>query len=256
MWTSLNRALRAFAEKDGRGYPDWAVRYQPILRRFRGKAWPSLRILEIGANENGFSRFSGASVVALDIATTHLLVARASQAVEPVAGDIGALPFGDATFDVVVCLDTYEHIPAAHRHRANREILRVLRPDGVAVIGFPSGEAAFAAEGRIRHAYGALTGGTIRWLEEHVSMGLPDGATVEADLAALGGDGFRVERTGNGALWMWEWMWRVLMCNWPGRGNGVAQVLLRLLVPLISRLHGEPCYRAMLWVHGRGHDEL
>ena len=27
---------------------------------------------------------------------------------------------------------------------ANREILRVLRPDGIAVIGFPSGEAAFA----------------------------------------------------------------------------------------------------------------
>ena len=249
------RILRNFAEKDGRGYPDWAVRYLPILRRFRGKDWAALRILEIGANENGFARFSGARVVALDLAPEHLRAALASQAVEPVAGDIGALPFGGGTFDVVICLDTYEHIPAEHRKSANREIVRVLRRDGVAVIGFPSGAAAFAAEGRIRAAYGALTGGTIRWLEEHVAMGLPDGAAVEQDLAAACGDAYTVERTGNGAIWMWEGMWRVLMCNWPGRGNALAQVLLRLLVPVISRMHGAPCYRAMLWVRPMGNDE-
>lgn len=252
MWSRLNKTLRAVAEKDGRGYPDWAVRYLPILRRFRDRDWASLRILEIGANENGFARFSGARVVAVDIALTHLVAARGSQAVEPVAGDIGALPFGGDCFDVVVCLDTYEHIPAEHRKLANREILRVLRAEGLAVIGFPSGAAAFAAEGRIRASYGALTGGTIRWLEEHVAMGLPDAGAVEKDLEELCGDHYEVVRTGNCSIWVWEWMWRVLMCNWPGRGNSVAQVLLRLLVPVLSRLHGGPCYRAMIWVRGRG----
>ena len=132
MWANANARLRAWAEKDGRGYPDWAVRYLPILRRFPERDWASLRILEIGANENGFARFSGARVVALDLAVPHLKAARASQAVEPVAGDIGALPFGEDTFDVVVCLDTYEHIPAEHRTLANREIVRVLRAGGAA----------------------------------------------------------------------------------------------------------------------------
>jgi len=255
MWSKVNAKLRACAEKDGRGYPDWAVRYLPILRRFPRRDWSALRILEIGANENGFARFSGARVVGVDIAVPHLKAARASQAVVPVAGDIGALPFGDAQFDVVVCMDTYEHIPAAHRKLANREIIRVLRGNGVAVIGFPSGEGAFAAEGRIRAAYGALTGGTIRWLEEHVAMGLPDAGEVERDLTLACGADYRVERRGNGALWMWEWMWRVLMCNWPGRGNGLAPAALRVLVPVISRMHGAPCYRAMLCVTPRGNDE-
>lgn len=251
MWADVNRALRRFAEKDGRGYPDWAIRYLPILRRFPGKDWRTLRILEIGANENGFARFSGAHVLALDLSPDHLQAARSSQTVIPVAGDIGALPFGDDSFDVVICLDTYEHIPASHRNQANREIVRVLRSSGVAVIGFPSGEAAFAAEGRIRAAYHDLCGGSIRWLDEHVAMGLPDADEVAQDLAEVCGDRFRITRSGNGTLRVWEWMWRVLMCNWPGRGNAVAQVALRLLVPVVSRMHGAPCYRAMLWVCGR-----
>lgn len=253
--SGLFSALRAWAEKDGRGYPDWAVRYLPVLRRYPGRDWSSLRILEIGANENGFARFSGARVVAVDLAVPHLKAARACQEVTPVSGDIGALPFGDGEFDMVVCLDTYEHIPEAHRNRANREIIRVLRSDGSAVIGFPSGPAAFAAEARIRAAYGALTGGTIRWLEEHVAMGLPEAVDVEQDLARACGAHYRVERRGNGSLWMWELMWRILMCNWPGRGNGLAQALLRLLVPAISRVHSGRCYRAMLWITPRGTNE-
>lgn len=252
MLADLGARLRAYAEKDGRGYPDWAVRYHPILRRFRGKRWAALRILEIGANENGFARFAGARVIAVDIAASHLAAARESQPVMPAAADIGALPFGDQVFDAVICLDTYEHIPAVQRSRANREIIRVLRPDGVAVIGFPSGEAAFAAEGRIREACHALNGGTIRWLEEHVVMGLPDAVAVCADLAAACGDAYTVVQTGNASLRVWEWMWRVLMCNWPGRGNALAQVALRLLTPVISRMHGAPCYRAMLWVRPKG----
>lgn len=248
MLDNLDRQLRAWAEKDGRGYPDWALRYLPVLRRFAGRDWASTRVLEIGANENGFARFSGAPVFAVDLAPDHLRAARESQPVRPAAGDIAALPFADGTFDAVVCLDTYEHIPGELRQRASAEILRVLRADGVAVIGFPSGAAAFAAEGRIRDAYRAHTGGTIRWLEEHVEMGLPDGENVAEDLRARCGSCRPVECSGNASLWIWEWTWRVLMCGWPGRANGLAQLLLRALVPPLSRMHHPPCYRAMIWI--------
>lgn len=252
MLTSLNQRLRAWAERDGRGYPDWAMRYLPVLRHHAGRDWSALRVLEIGANENGFARFSGAPVFALDLAPDHLRAARRSQPVRPVAGDIGALPFADGTFDAVICLDTYEHLPESLRPGASAEILRVLKPAGVAVIGFPSGAEAFAAEARIRRAYHALTGGTIRWLEEHVEMGLPDGDSIAADIRALCGSKRRVERTGNSSLAVWEWTWRVLMCGWPGRGNGLAQALLRALTPLLSRMHRPPCYRAMIWIGPEG----
>lgn len=247
----LSARLRAYAEKDGRGYPDWAIRYLPVLRRLSAPDGRNTRILEIGANENGFARFSGARVIAVDIEPEQLIAARAAQRVVPVRADIGALPFRDGEFDVVVCMDTYEHIPREHRCTANREIVRVLKADGRAVIGFPSGQAAFAAEARVRASYSALTGGSIRWLEEHVAMGLPDAADVERDLVETAGNEYTVFREGNASLWAWEWMWRILMCNWPGRGNAVFQVFLRWSVPVLSRLHGGVCYRTLIWVKPR-----
>jgi hypothetical protein len=252
MIPDLARRLRRYAEKDGRGYPDWAMRYLPILRRFPGRPWRSQRLLEVGANENGLARFTGASVVAIDIAHDHLKAARASQSVLPVVADIGALPFRDDAFDAVVCMDTYEHIPKSHRESANTEILRVMESDGIAAIGFPSGEASSAAETRVRDTYRRLTGGTIRWLEEHVDMGLPDSAEVVGHLETLASPNHKVERTGNASLWAWEWMWRILMCNWPGRGNALAQVALRCSVPVLSRMHFGTCYRAMIWIVPKG----
>ena len=249
MFSAFSQRLRRYAEKDGRGYPDWAMRYLPVLRRFRDRPWKSQRLLEIGANENGLARFTGAPVIAIDIAPDHLKAARNAQQVLPVVADIAALPFPEGVFDTVVCMDTYEHIPESVRVTANREILRVLNSQGAAAIGFPSGAPSSEAEARVRAAYRAFTnGGTIRWLEEHVDQGLPDGEAIAADLADAAGDRFTVSRTGNATLWAWEWMWRVLMCNWPGRGNAVAQVLLRWSVPLLSRMHFGRCYRAMVWV--------
>jgi len=118
----------------------------------------------------------------------------------------------------------------------------------VAVIAFPSGEAAFAAESQIREEVKALTGESIRWLEEHGAMGLPDADRIRADLTVAAGEAYRVTQTGNASLPVWTWMWRVLMCQWPGRGNALFQVMLRWLVPVLSRLHFGTCYRAMLWV--------
>tara|TARA_R110001592_G_scaffold164148_4_gene398179 strand:- start:800 stop:1261 length:462 start_codon:yes stop_codon:yes gene_type:complete len=149
-------------------------------------------------------------------------------------------------------MDTYEHIPNAHRDLANEEILRVLQRDGVGVIGFPSGEASSEAETRVRTAYRVLTGGTIKWLEEHVDMGLPEGDVIAGHLQSVAGDNYDIETGGNASLWAWEWMWKILMCNWPGRGNALAQVLLRWSVPVLSRLHRGPCYRAMVWILPRG----
>ena len=59
--------MRAFAEKDGRGYPDWAMRYLPVVRRFGRRVFREHTVLEIGANENGIARFVETHVVAVDI---------------------------------------------------------------------------------------------------------------------------------------------------------------------------------------------
>ncbi|QIB33343.1 class I SAM-dependent methyltransferase [Ancylobacter pratisalsi] len=50
-------------------------------------------------------------------------------------GDIDALPFPDASFDVVVSFETIEHVP--NPTTALRELRRVLKPDGLLIISTP-----------------------------------------------------------------------------------------------------------------------
>jgi SAM-dependent methyltransferase len=240
--------MRAWAERDGRGYPDWAMRYVPIVRRLRGHGLDSKRVLEIGANANGLARFASLRLVAFDLARTHLDEARVAPGVVPCQGDIAALPFPDGAFDIVACIDTFEHLPDSLRANAAREILRVLAPRGVAVVSFPSGNAARKAEEYIRSEYFHYTGQKLRWLEEHAAGGLPDAAAMTSLFAKHPGASRRVTREANANIRVWIWTWRVLMGGWPGRGNALAQVLLRILTPLLARAHFGACYRTIIWI--------
>ncbi len=51
------------------------------------------------------------------------------------SGEISALPFGDAAFDLVLACDVLEH--AADDQGAFRELVRVLRPGGVLIFSVP-----------------------------------------------------------------------------------------------------------------------
>jgi SAM-dependent methyltransferase len=251
MFEGLGQKLRAYAEKDGRGYPDWAMRYCPIVRGLKHRNLDRDRLLEIGANENGFARFAKVRTIVVDRALEHLRAARNTQPVLPLVADIQNLPFPDGAVDVCLCVDTFEHLPECVRGLAAKEILRVLKPSGEAVVAFPSGAAAAEAETRIRNAYAAQTGNTLRWFEEHIERGLPDaeGLATLFEQGARGAGGERtVIRKKNTSLFVWRMMWRILLCGWPGRGNALFQALLRLFTPLLTRIHVGTCYRAVLWI--------
>ena len=49
--------------------------------------------------------------------------------------DITAIPFGDASFDLILCSHVLEHVP--DDRTAARELRRVLRPDGIALLQHP-----------------------------------------------------------------------------------------------------------------------
>jgi len=247
----VSARLRAWAEKDGRGYPDWRMRYGPVIRRLHPHPQEGESIVEIGANEAGFARFAGTRTIIMDFARPHLDAARGAQPVIPVQADIARLPFADGSVAVLVCLDTLEHLPAAARQDAVGEIVRCLSPGGRAVIAFPSGDAAMGAEQRIRDDYRRAAGQSLRWLEEHAEYGLPDADAMLAAFEHALPPSHTATLAWNANAAVWIWMWRVMMCGWPGRGNAIAQVILRVLTPVLARCHFGKCYRAMIWLEPR-----
>jgi SAM-dependent methyltransferase len=88
------------------------------------------RVLDVGAGRGELAeriRDAGIEVVALDQSARMVELAR-ERGVEAVVGDVQALPFEDAAFDVVVANFMLYHVPDVDR--ALIEIVRVLRPGG------------------------------------------------------------------------------------------------------------------------------
>lgn len=121
------------------GTIEWALTCRTLATHVAAGA----RVLDLGGGPGRYSAWlagRGHRVVLADVSPELLAVARSRLAgidlddiVEADACDLAR--FGDASFDAVVALGPFYHLPdAARRDRAARELLRVLRPGGVAVI--------------------------------------------------------------------------------------------------------------------------
>jgi SAM-dependent methyltransferase len=101
---------------------------------------PGMRVLDVGCGAGGWHAriaAAGATLVGIDLMPGMLREARAAgAALEPTPvlaqADAQALPFGVATVDRVLCAGVLYHVPDCER--ALREVRRVLRPRGQAVI--------------------------------------------------------------------------------------------------------------------------
>jgi SAM-dependent methyltransferase len=117
--------------------PAWS--YAPIYRRkmrlvrdLLTSLPPAARILDAGCGEGVLVeeyRGRGARIFGVDRDF-------ASRAVLP--GDLLALPFGSAAFDLVLLLDVIEHFPFDRQRALLREVRRVLREGGTLVVSAPN----------------------------------------------------------------------------------------------------------------------
>jgi len=81
----------------------------------------------------------GAHTYGVDISEPIVLKARSAfdrQPLRAAVGDVRDIPFADASFDAVYSMGTIEHFDETER--AVKEIVRVLRPGGRAIIGVPN----------------------------------------------------------------------------------------------------------------------
>ena len=102
---------------------------------------PGARILEGGcgtAVNSRHLRAAGYRVVALDFAPgTIAWLGRRAPELNPVRGDVRALPFADASFDGCWSLGVIEHFPGGYA-TVRDEMRRVLRPGGYLFLTFPA----------------------------------------------------------------------------------------------------------------------
>lgn len=128
-----NGALSRFNELEAR-FKDSArrddLRYRAVSVALGSVA--GLTILDLGCGKGRFGRLlreAGARVVGLDGSREMIAGARG---LVRVLGSALRLPFADRTFDAVVAIEVFEHLPDVEA--AIREIARALKPSGTAVI--------------------------------------------------------------------------------------------------------------------------
>ena len=99
------------------------------------------QVLDIACGEGYGSAIlaeSALGVIGIDASTEVIEYAREhypQQNIKFIPGVCNSIPLSDASVDLIVCFETIEH--HADHHEMMREFVRVLRPDGVAIISTP-----------------------------------------------------------------------------------------------------------------------
>lgn len=119
--------------------PDPSWRYYPVymekmavVRRYLDARPASARTVDLGCGEGLLVeeyRAKGHDIRGVDLSYSSDHVER---------GDITALHFDDASFDLAMALDVIEHLDFGQQERAFAEMHRVLRPGGRALVSLPN----------------------------------------------------------------------------------------------------------------------
>jgi len=136
------------------------------LERSLPIAAPS-RALEVGVGEGEVAgrvvqRYPDAFVAGIDLPDPGLAAHWSSRSLPAAFGDIGALPFADGCFDLVLAIEVLEHVPRPDDALA--EIARVAR--GAVVLSVPREpwwRLANMARGKYLRAWGNTPGHVQQW---------------------------------------------------------------------------------------------
>jgi SAM-dependent methyltransferase len=136
----LRRFARFHAEHDQCPGCGSLMRHRALVLLLRDRLdlqGRSARVIHIGPSRAAAVWFAGEKEI-------DYLSVDVNSPLAAVQADACDLPFADETFDVAICLHTLEHIP--DDRQALREIHRVLRPGGRAVLQVPPSDLAETRE--------------------------------------------------------------------------------------------------------------
>lgn len=234
-------ALAGVERSVGRDQPHYACNVAFAHQRFEegrelvdyfASKYPDrpLRILDLGAGNGGVSLALANGernrVVAADVVLNPelaLLRRRAMLPVDQVLASAAQLPFADASFDAVLCLETIEHLPDPVG--AGREMMRVLKPGGQVMLTTPA---------RLRFLWKPDPHYAVRGL-----MLLPDALQRRVVLGRKLTDDYDVQHiywTAGGIIRRFPGRARVdtlVAIPWPGRPRNVRELLWKVFRRLL-----------------------
>ena len=151
----------------------------------------------------------------------------------------------DRSFDVAVCVDVLEHVPAPSRGAFLQQMVRASRVGVVVAAPFADAGAPKATDDHVHLAYRAKTGRDYPWLHEHEQFGLPRLDEVRAVLQATG---LQLASFGNGHTpWLEELLAQhVLLLDEPDHLPPLRDIGDRFAAELLRFDHLEPTYRQVL----------
>lgn len=167
----------------------------------------TFRILEVGANAHkNLKRFLPEDdIIYLDIEVPEEL----RDDPDYIQGDATQMTFEDGTFDVILALDVYEHIPPERRRAFLQEIARVSARGFVVCAPFDE-EGVHEAECRVNANFKCFYGYDHPWLNEHIANGLP---SLKETKKIMGEIGESITVFAHGSLDVWERMTNIEMVS-------------------------------------------
>ncbi len=165
---------------------NWLARYAAVITELDLSADGELResVLDVGCGPHGLSVVAPHAVFAgvdIDFGGVSLAPSMVGFRNRP-----GPLPFEDAAFDTVICLDVLEHVPPGDRAAFVAELARVSARR--AFVACPSDSGTWV-ESVLRDSFTKAGRGVPDWLSEHDEHGLPTGPEIMS--WATGLDGFQ-----------------------------------------------------------------
>lgn len=153
------------------------VRYAPLLERLRNDP---RSFLEVGSGSDGIAAYLGRRGFGLEIRFPT------PPAPELIAcgGTATALPFRTDSIDLVLLVDTMEHIPAPLRRRTIAEACRVARSE--VIVAGPMGEDARRGDDELAAFHARSGRPTPPWLLEHLQERAPDVEEITGAFETLG----------------------------------------------------------------------
>src|SRR5438445_12580437 len=124
--------------------------------------WREKEVLDVGCGTGAILKQLGnpEKNVGIDLAPEAISFCRQRGLDNVRQGDIGALPFADASFDAVICSSVLYHQWVSDIPGAAREMHRILRPGGLLLINVPAFPCLYSAVD-----VAVMTAGSVRTCE-------------------------------------------------------------------------------------------